>query len=113
MMQSKPSQGPSSAQWMRTDPGRTSLGVTDAGECATDGRKTGAPPDAVCDHRYGIGTRRMLAKARFGGAVISPRGAADAGAGPASAWIGRPVRCSQRPVAFRRTMPEARHCLFL
>src|SRR3954454_19160544 len=43
---------------------RTGSGVTDAGECATEAHQTKAPPNAVCDHRCGIGTRTNLAKKR-------------------------------------------------
>src|ERR1044072_1757182 len=49
---------------MRAARSRTGSGVADASECATEAHKTRAPPDAVCDHRCGIGTRTNLAKKR-------------------------------------------------
>src|SRR5690349_22874610 len=49
---------------MRPARSRTGSGVADAGECATEAHETRAPPDAVCDHRCGIGTRTNLAKKR-------------------------------------------------
>ena len=44
--------------------GSTGSGVADAGKCATEAHKTQAPPDAVRNHRCGIGTRTNLAKKR-------------------------------------------------
>src|SRR3954453_6237060 len=49
---------------MRAARSRTDSGVADASECATEAHKTRAPPDAVCDHRCGTGTRINLAKKR-------------------------------------------------